>query len=234
MKITNYSIKTEKPIRARFTVAADIHGRDFDAILEAIAGEKPDLILVPGDLVGGHNEKDRSAEFLSRAAKIAPTFFSVGNHEFKSNMDINAVKSSGAYYLDNGFAVYHGFVVGGLSSGFGAVSQSNFRKTPPPDLSWLDGFCSADGYKILLSHHPEYYPEYLKDVDCDLIVSGHAHGGQWRFFGRGVFAPGQGIFPKYTSGIYDGKLIVSRGLCNHNRVPRIFNPTELVNINVNL
>ena len=59
-------------------------------------------------------------------------------------------------------------------------------------------------------------------------MSGHAHGGQWRIFGRGVYAPGQGIFPKYTSGVIDGRCVISRGLSNHTHVPRIFNPPELV------
>ena len=86
--------------------------------------------------------------------------------------------------------------------------------------------------KVLICHHPEYYPKYLKDMPIDIIVSGHAHGGQWRFFGRGVFAPGQGLFPKYTSGVYDGRLVVSRGLKKTIIPPRIFNPREVVIIDV--
>ena len=89
------------------------------------------------------------------------------------------------------------------------------------------------GYKVLLSHHPEYYPEYIKDLDIDLILSGHAHGGQLRFFGRGLFAPGQGLLPKYTSGIHDGRMIVSRGLANNAPpIPRLFNSKELIFIDL--
>jgi predicted MPP superfamily phosphohydrolase len=86
--------------------------------------------------------------------------------------------------------------------------------------------------KILLCHHPEYYERYLKDKSIDLTVSGHAHGGQWRFFGKGVFAPGQGIFPRYTSGVYDGKLVVSRGLKPARIIPRFFNAPEVVIIDI--
>ena len=64
------------------------------------------------------------------------------------------------------------------------------------------------------------------------MVSGHAHGGQWRIFGRGVFAPGQGLFPKYTSGIHDGRLVISRGLKKSGTIPRIFNSPELVIIDI--
>ena len=78
---------------------------------------------------------------------------------------------------------------------------------------------------LLLSHHPEYRPLFPKEIS--LICSAHAHGGQWRFFGRGLFSPGEGWFPKYTSGLY-GNMLVSRGLTNTASVPRLFNPTEVV------
>jgi len=85
------------------------------------------------------------------------------------------------------------------------------------------------GYKILLCHHPEYYERYIRGLDIDLTLSGHAHGGQIRIFGQGLFAPGQGILPQVTSGLYDGRLIVSRGLCNTAwPIPRLNNETELV------
>jgi predicted MPP superfamily phosphohydrolase len=80
----------------------------------------------------------------------------------------------------------------------------------------------------LLSHHPEYYPKYIKELTIDLTLSGHAHGGQWCFFGRGVYAPGQGILPKYTHGMHDGKFIVSRGLSILNPIPRINNKPEII------
>jgi predicted MPP superfamily phosphohydrolase len=110
--------------------------------------------------------------------------------------------------------------------------QRHFDKTPAPNLEWLEKFSHLRGPKILLSHHPEYYPKYIKDLGIDLTLSGHAHGGQWRFFNRGVFAPGQGIFPKYTSGLYDGKLIVSRGLGNQTPYPRINNEEEIIVIDI--
>ena len=78
-----------------------------------------------------------------------------------------------------------------------------------PDMEWLKD--SLDGFRVLLNHHPEYYP--LVEPYADLILAGHGHGGHWRAFGRGVFAPGQGWFPKYTKGQY-GKMIVSAGLTN--------------------
>jgi predicted MPP superfamily phosphohydrolase len=97
-----------------------------------------------------------------------------------------------------------------------------------PDLEFLEAFSRLSEPKVLLCHHPEYYEPYVKNLPIELTLSGHAHGGQWRFFGRGVYAPGQGLFPKYTSGIHDGRFIISRGLKRTLIPPRIFNPTEIV------
>lgn len=103
------------------------------------------------------------------------------------------------------------------------------------ESAWLDEFEKQEGYKILLCHHPEYWSlrePYLINRHIDLILSGHAHGGQMRIMGRGLFAPGQGWLPKYTSGVYQGEygsLVVSRGLSNTaSPVPRLGNPTEVV------
>ena len=233
MKVTHYKIQTEKGVKLRIAVVADLHGCVFDRVIDEIKKSRPDIIAVPGDLTNKREETVGSPCFLSEAAKIAPTFYSIGNHERKGGFDRESIEKSGAILLDDGFTELNGVFIGGLSSGFEDEKQGNLKKTPKPELDWLDAFARCEGYKILLSHHPEYYPAYLKNVDCDLILSGHAHGGQWRFFGRGVFAPGQGLFPKYTSGIYDGKLVVSRGLCNHTPIPRIFNPTELLIVDVN-
>ena len=90
--------------------------------------------------------------------------------------------------------------------------------------------------KVLLCHHPEYYHRfesagYRLDA-IDLILSGHAHGGQMCIFGKPLFAPGQGFFPKLAGGVYDGRLIVSRGLSDTAHTPRINNPMELVMIDI--
>ena len=140
--------------------------------------------------------------------------------------ELDLIFDSGATVLDDAFVLEDGIAFGGLTSGF--INQG--RK---PDIDWLDEFCALDCPKILLCHHPEYYKKYLKNRDIDLIVSGHAHGGQWRFFGRGLFAPGQGIFPRYTSGVHDGRLVVSRGLKTGGKIPRIFNEPEIVFLKIN-
>lgn len=97
-----------------------------------------------------------------------------------------------------------------------------------PDTAWLKYFAAAspDAFHVVISHHPEYLP--LVPPSVDLVLSGHAHGGQWRVFSHGVWCPGQGLWPKYTKGVYEGRLVVSAGLSNTAKVPRIFNPCEVV------
>ena len=72
--------------------------------------------------------------------------------------------------------------------------------------------------------------ERYRSRSDDIVFAGHAHGGQWRIFGRGMFAPGQGIFPRYTKGFY-GNLLVSAGAHNSEILPRINNKCEILEVN---
>ena len=228
MEINRYEIKAgvERPVTA--LVVSDLHSGAFGHILDKIKELSPDAVLCPGDVIHTASPKENGFDFLVEAAKLCPVFCSVGNHEVKHGIDVKQnLRDTGAVLLDNEWTEFCGITIGGLSTGYSVESkQGRIKKTPRPKIEKLDGFFACGGFKLLLSHHPEYYDRYLKDKDVDLVISGHAHGGQWRVFGRGVFAPGQGIFPKYTSGLYKGRLLVSRGLANNTYIPRIFNDTE--------
>ena len=238
----------------------DFHDTDPAPVLKSLKDNKPDVILIAGDLVFGDKShknyksiyKNRnSLAFLEGCSGTAPTFMSLGNHEWiLTGADLDVITSTGTVILDNSWIKHEGVVIGGLSSAYYSTYQSIRREHPEaglfpepiwalnrmniePETAWLTDFEQEPGYKILLSHHPEYYPRYLQDRKIDLVLSGHAHGGQWRFYDpfqkewRGVFAPGQGLFPRLTSGIQD-HLVISRGLSNHTVVPRINNPEEVV------
>jgi predicted MPP superfamily phosphohydrolase len=234
MEINSHEINAGLSHPLKMAIVADLHSIEYENLLFKLREISPDAILCPGDILHRASPDEKGLDFLREASKLCGVFCSIGNHEVKHGKDIrDDIRATGAILLDNEAVGFHGVTIGGLSSGYSVCSaQARLRKTPPPALSALDGFFAKKGFKILLSHHPEYYPRYLKDKRVDLIISGHAHGGQWRFFGRGLFAPGQGLFPKYTSGLYDKKLLVSRGLSNHTFIPRIFNKTELVIINL--
>ena len=241
MKKTNYTLSFPNlPREVKLAVAADLHNSPHEGIVATLKKEAPDMILIPGDLMDDIEMHEESADgfaFLSKCAAIAPTFYSLGNHEIACyhkgklwshptprHLDedcIQRIRQSGVFFLDNEFIAHEGFTVCGLTSGLNGQKNE-------PDGDALERFANAEGFRILLCHHPEYFYPAVANTSIELTVSGHAHGGQWRAFGRGVYAPGQGMFPKYTSGVLENRFVISRGLSNHTHVPRINNPPELV------
>lgn len=242
MKVTYYQVlckKIKTPLR--IALASDLHDNPFGRVVDALKKESPDLILIPGDLTDDEHINEgapNTLDFLTECANIAPTYYSPGNHEvrcyhrgnhFKHPTPVpipdsypKAISKTGAVFLNNESIQKDGITVCALGSGLnGKINEPNHTA-----MNEFQGL-SDDDLKILLCHHPEYIPK-LSNLGMDLIVCGHAHGGQWRIFGRGVYAPGQGIFPKYTSGIHNGNCVISRGLGDHTSVPRIFNDNELV------
>ena len=254
MKITEYRIKSNK-ISKKFKIAlvSDTHDRAVGNIIDALKAISPDIIMIPGDLTTRLDLREGEAavnergeivshkeafKLLNEASKLAPTYYSLGNHElcghyYKRNFghsilpeNLKKINESGAILLDDAFVRADNTVIGGLTSG-----KTNRDLVPHTD--WLENFAAEDGFKILLCHHPEYYKKYLEKYKFDLILSGHAHGGQIRIFGRGLYAPGQGVLPKYTKGLHDGRLVIGTGLCNTGGIiPRVLNPREIVTVEV--
>ena len=209
-----------------FALVPDLHNGPFEDVLPEL--KQVDAILIAGDLVNRHRHGYAQAKrFLEEAPLLAPTFYSIGNHERKfSEMEAvwPLVGKNGVELLDNRYVHFHGVILGGLSS---------HELHKPVDASFLGNMAAEKGFHLLMCHHPEYYSEYVKEHGIELTVSGHAHGGQVQLFGRGLYAPGQGLFPKLTNGFYeDGRLFVSRGMTNSAGVPRFHNPTELVILNL--
>ncbi len=231
MEHTEYTIKTDKVSRDyTFVMLSDMHNRKEEA-KEALSLTRfvlPDAIFIIGDLVDRHRRKcDFALPFISECSAIAPTYFAYGNHEIKFPVifENDILRAGAKVVLDNSFTFIDDkceIVVGG--------------QRPKSIYTWLRDFEELDAFKILLDHHPEHYKEYLKDEhpEIDLVISAHAHGGQIRVLGRGILAPGQGLFPKYTKGLYDDRLIVGTGISNTGApIPRLGNPTEIVVIHIN-
>ena len=234
IKVTEYNFSVLGIEPTVFALVSDLHDFPNEPVLDIVDNIGADAVLIPGDFIHSSSVYERGIEFLRTSSQKRPTFCSLGNHEMKFDGDIKAlVKDTGAVLLDNESCVFNGINIGGLSSGYKfGQAQKRLGETPRPDIEWLEEYSKQDGYKILLSHHPEYYKPYIKDVSIDLVLSGHAHGGQIRLFGQGIISPGQGFFPRYTSGIYDGKMIVSRGIGNQFIVPRFNNPREIIVIRI--
>ena len=261
MRISKYVMNTDKFVgTVTVAVVSDLHARPYDKALKAIKIISPDLILLPGDIVEIAAEymdkrNQNGLEFLKKASEIAPCYYCYGNHEiyFSHAMGKHSktpdkklgeeyarrIKSFGIHLINDADECIKlldadgndiELMIGGLVCGIDMDPDLN---CPDLDLSFLKHFAEKDGYKILLCHYPHYYERYLKDVPVDLVLSGHAHGGQWRIFGRGVYAPHQGLFPKYTSGIHSGNHIISRGVVNNAKpIPRFFNPCEVIEIKI--
>lgn len=210
-------------IRQGLTLAlvADLHDGPFEDVLPAMA--QCDAILIVGDLIDRHSgEYEQGVRFLEAAPDIAPTFYAVGNHEWK-HPKYDAywpyVEKSGVTVLDDRYVPFGGIVLGGLSS----------RKDWRAERPFLAEMAARPEFRLLMCHHPEHYHPLVKSHDIDLTVSGHAHGGQVRLGRQGVYAPGQGLLPRYTSGFYeDGRLLVSRGMTNATWAPRINCACELI------
>ena len=224
---TAYTFRTDRIERPLcLAVCSDLHSDAFDDVLEIF--RRCDAVLILGDLVDRHRRNNENAlRFLETVPEIIPVFYSIGNHERKfrqRDIYLQKVKESKAILLDNESTGFYGIRIGGLSSAKGK-----------PDTAFLDRFEKEDGYRLLLCHHPETYRDYVAGRNIDLTLCGHAHGGQIQFFGRGLYAPGQGLFPKLTHGLHDGgKMLISRGMTNgaKPRIPRINNPCELIIINL--
>lgn len=253
MRVTRYNLTTKKQgVSFTCAIVADLHDHPYGRILDILKDEKPDMILIPGDLTESLEDEWQPETFhrpgldlLTEAIKIAPTFYAFGNHEsgachrnLRHAKHLEAgrgkvhpswkevIRKTGAILVDEDFVTFRGITIGGLGSGL-----LNPGRVPVYD--WIETYAKQPGYKLLLCHHPEYFDRYLRPYDIDLFVSGHAHGGQWRIFGRGVYAPDQPLFPKYTSGVHEGRLVISRGVVNTVKpIPRFFNPCEVVVVRV--
>lgn len=208
-------------------VVADLHDRRGEETARRVLTLSPHACLFVGDLYEAPPRRryfstDEAARCLEILAPHCALFWSRGNHDFTLPDGLAAVMARlGVHRLEDRFEPFRGILIGGLSSAY-------YRKEKQPDLAFLDRFSAENGYKLLLTHHPEYYDRYIRGRGIDLSVAGHAHGGQWRLFGHGIYAPGQGLFPRYTSGFYDGgHLLVSRGV-KPSRLPRFGNPREIL------
>ena len=232
----------------RIVQISDLHnakfGKNNQKLVDRIRECEPDMIVLTGDLVdSNHTNVDRAVQFVNEIVKICPVYYVTGNHEYwleKSEYDelMSGLADAGVVILDN--------QVVEISRG-----DAKFRLVGLDDRSLSDGTLgtllkdqagqkeeTADnensGEKeltVVLAHEPQYLARYA-GTGVDLVLSGHAHGGQFRLpFVGGIVAPDQGFLPEYTAGEYymnGTEMIVSRGLGNSVIPVRLFNYPEIV------
>ena len=240
--LRTYTVVSPKlTAEVRLAVVTDFHSSDnADDVVAMVASCAPDAVLLVGDMFDddiANRPTERTLSLMRQLSAQYPCYYVSGNHEaWTGEMD--------ALYQQTEEA---GVTVLRMSSGVLTVRGQRIALCGIPDpyemvfsgapdteeqlRQALEDVDSAD-FAVLLAHRPELLAKYAQ-FPLDLVVSGHAHGGQVRIPGvlNGLYAPNQGWFPKLAGGAYtqDGTtLIVSRGLAVRTRLPRIFNRPEVV------
>ena len=213
----------------RIAHISDLHnaemGKDNENLIHMLQEARPDLIAITGDLIDSRRTRvDLALRFVGEAVKIAPCFYVPGNHEAKASeyADLkNGLIQAGVTVLEderidvtqNGARIT---LIGVSDPRFHADGWFDDEKAVV-DAQLKKLAHEKDPFTVLLSHRPELFEIYASS-HVDVVLSGHAHGGQFRLpFIGGLVAPNQGLFPKYDAGLYtkgDTKMIVSRGIGN--------------------
>lgn len=246
------SDKISKPVK--FVLLADLHDKEYGEgnakLLKAIEEERPDAVLVAGDMLTAH--EDRTAKvaghLIARLAERYPVFYGIGNHEAKLGWGrkrfgqryeayMEDIATAGAKVLRNDFLEMEECQIRIYGLDMERIYYKRFKRTPMADgyveekLGTLNDKC----FNILLAHNPMYFDKYAK-WKPELVLSGHVHGGLVRlpFFG-GVIAPNLQLFPQYDGGKFtegSSTMLLSRGLGFHSVEFRMWNPGEVVVIEI--
>lgn len=238
LTVPRYEIITDKansPVR--IVLLTDFHssgyGKNGQVLINAVRAQAPDIILMAGDIADDVRPHKNTEELIAQLGGEYPCFYVTGNHEEWSG-EADKIKEM---FRSGGISVMEG------DSGILTVNGQKIRISGADNslpFEQLSACCENAGdeiFTVFMSHRPDR-TELYSGKGFDLVVSGHAHGGQVIIPGliNGLYAPNQGIFPEYAGGSYtlsDGStvMIVSRGLCK-NTLPRVFNPPETVVIDI--
>lgn len=232
--LSSNKIKKEIKIVHLSDLHATVYGENQEELFKKIHELEPDIIFMSGDMFDERRDCLITYSFLSVLAKEYECYFASGNYEYKTGIKEckELVEKAGVHYLEND-SVYlkeWNITVCGVEDPY--LDMNLY----PASLNKTFLNVNKKSYVILLAHHPESI-EIHAVYPCDLILCGHAHGGQWRIpkLINGIFAPQQGLFPKYAGGVYkkDNKtMIVNRGLALNTNIPRIYNRPEVIRIEI--
>lgn len=224
--ITKCRIRSDRvPVPLRIVQISDLHDHLYGAgqsdLTAAIDSLRPDLVVCTGDLFDRRrpSRKDNVFCLIEKLVPDYPVLIAEGNHEAClgdiGTAYFDALSAAGATILRNASVLYRGINVIGLKQ--------------RPDRQELQDLIIPERFNLVLSHRPELLSLY-SSCGADLVLCGHAHGGQIRFGKIALIAPQQGLFPQYTSGLYHAgstSMFVSKGLGDTVWIPRINNPHEL-------
>lgn len=258
LELNTYTVTSDRlPVAFdgyRIAHISDLHNTEMGdgnkKLLNMLRTAEPDIIAITGDIIDSRNtDIEIALNFTEEAVKIAPCYYVTGNHEAsltKSEyLDFeNRMTELGVVFLHDGeFVIEQNgeniSLIGIIDPNFNSASSSVLTnvKYPIADVGrtmlpeHIKGLSTVDAFTVLLSHRPEYFKQY-SEAGIDLVLSGHAHGGQFRLpFVGGLVAPNQGLFPEYDAGLYtegNTNMIVSRGIGNSILPFRFNNRPEVI------
>jgi len=244
LTVTEYTIYSEKINNTvKIVLLTDLHscvyGNNQEKLIKKIEKQKPDIIFMSGDIADDVLPDVNVVQLLEGIANKYPCYYVAGNHEFWSGR----VDGQKEMFRKHGVTVLEGdcekVIINGQSLSICGIDDPFAgNEIFNSQLEKVSAFTDPSIYTVLLTHRPERFDDYVKG-GFDLVLSGHAHGGQWRIpllLPNGLFAPNQGLFPKYTNGVHEKnntKIVISRGLSRESTIiPRIYNPPEAVVINL--
>ncbi|MDA3731357.1 metallophosphoesterase [Niameybacter massiliensis] len=255
LRIQEYEVDAENiENHIKIALITDLHscsyGEDESALIDLLDKESPDLVMLAGDIFDDVISNDNTVFFLENITKKYPCYYVTGNHEYWSGRSafeekMQILKNFGVIHLSAEMEILtinnETINICGVDDPDAAMIASRDRNYSTlsfeEQIEKVKKLSDNANYTILLSHRPEYLDRYVTE-GFDLVLSGHAHGGQWRIPGlvNGVYAPNQGWFPKYAGGKYivdNTTMIVSRGLAKEStRIPRFYNRPEVVLIDL--
>ncbi|KOS66203.1 phosphoesterase [Lysinibacillus contaminans] len=220
----------------RIVQVSDLHdalfGNKQEKLVRKVKAANPDVIFITGDLVDSNRYNlEQSLQAVRQFVKLADVYYVLGNHEVatnKVNEIYEALSSLGVHVMANTSTVLER---NGERLSIVGIEDPLTGMETKDMLAMATAHIPQDRFTLLLAHRPEVFDVYV-DQGIDVVFSGHAHGGQIRIPGvGGLVAPGQGLFPKYTAGVYEEnetRMVVSRGLGNSSVPYRIFNLPEIV------
>ena len=237
--VTRYYEITDARIHdeVRIAIVCDLHGAQYGKkqsdLIAALEEASPTVVLLLGDIYDQDGIDPHAVELVDAVSRRFTCYFIPGNHEYKSgelNMIRNLLRESNIPNIAGETVTVQvkdtQVQIFGIDDGQGGKAKQLWQIENAAKQR------SDEIYSILAIHVPNGVESYLH-YGFDLMLSGHTHGGQIIIphVLNGLYAPGQGFFPKYGGGRYDfGRqtLIISRGLSQKPLwLPRFGNPPEL-------
>ncbi len=220
----------------RIAQVSDLHndalGDGNASLLKLLQDAEPDVIAVTGDLIDSRKTDTQIAlRFMQKALQIAPVYYVTGNHEIALYATYppfeRELRNAGVTVLNNESVLLE---QNGQNIVLLGLSDPNANDLARDERIALMQSCSQEYFTVVLSHRPELFDDYCT-ARADVVLTGHAHGGQVRLpFLGGLYAPGQGLLPQYDAGLFTQgttHMIVSRGIGNSLFPFRVNNRPEL-------